>query len=161
MRTLARGFLAGAVATVGMSGLMFAGRRLGLLGRMPPEKITAHALDRLGISRSRKQQDVLASVVHIGFGAGAGALFAPLARAARLPLSRPLQGALFGTAVWAVSYRGWVPALGIMPPPGRDRPGRPEVMLAAHWVYGALLGWLSITAMPRSIATATVSRAPS
>ena len=142
IESLARGAAAGAVATLGMSALMFAGRRSGLLGRMPPEKITAHALDRLGIARSRETQDVLASILHIGFGAGAGAAFEPLRRAARLPLPAAVQGAAFGTFVWAVSYAGWVPALGIMAPPDRDRPGRPAVMLAAHWVYGALLGLL-------------------
>ena len=29
-----------------------------------------------------------------------------------------------------------------MPPPERDRPGRPEAMLAAHWVYGGVLAML-------------------
>lgn len=144
---MARGFGAGAVATVGMSALMFAGRRTGLLGRMPPEKITSRALNALGVERSRREQDAAAAVLHVGFGAMAGALFAPALRALRLPLSPMLQGAAFGTLVWAVSYAGWIPALGIMPPPSRDRPRRPEVMLAAHWVYGGLLGWLCSRAL--------------
>ncbi|HEX6547421.1 MAG TPA: DUF6789 family protein [Candidatus Dormibacteraeota bacterium] len=139
---MVRGAAAGAAATVGMSALMFAARRAGLLGRMPPERITARALNRLGISRTRTQQDMMASALHIGFGAGAGALFMPLA--ARAPVNRVLLGLLYGTAVWAVSYMGWVPALGIMAPPSKDRPGRPQTMLAAHWVYGALLGLGSV-----------------
>jgi len=122
---------------------MAAGRRAGLLGRMPPERITARLLNELGVKRSRQTQDAVATVMHLGFGAAAGALFEPLRAALRLPVPAPLQGAVFGTAVWAVSYMGWVPALGILPPPGRDRPGRPEVMLGAHWVYGVLLGLLS------------------
>jgi Family of unknown function (DUF6789) len=121
---------------------MYSGRQAGLLGRMPPEKITSRALNRLGIERGRTEQDVAASILHLGFGAAAGALFDPLLRGLRLPLSPVLQGVAFGTLVWAVSYAGWVPALGIMPSPRRDRPGRPQVMLAAHWVYGACLGWL-------------------
>ena len=50
--------------------------------------------------------------------------------------------ALFGIAVWAVSYAGWVPKLGLMQPPSRDRPGRPTAMILAHLVYGATLGAL-------------------
>ena len=134
-----RGLAAGALATVGMSALMFAGRRAGLLGRMPPEKITARALNRLRVHRTRGTQDALASLLHLAFGAGAGAAFELARRRARLPLPALIQGLAFGTAVWTVSYAGWVPALGIMQPPQQDRPGRPAVMLAAHWVYGGLL----------------------
>ena len=56
------------------------------------------------------------------------------------PISPLLQGIVFGSAVWFVSYMGWVPALGLMPPPHRDRPGRQLVMVLAHWIYGATLG---------------------
>lgn len=149
--------------TLGMSALMLAARRAGLMGRMPPEKITARALDSLGIRRSREQQDLLASLFHIGFGAAAGALFCPAQRALRLPLSPLLQGIAFGTGVWAVSYAVWVPALGIMAPPTRDRRARPQMMLAAHWVYGALLGALCAsppapsTSWPRSMAASTAA----
>jgi len=47
---------------------------------------------------------------------------------------------LAASLVWFVSYQGWVPALGLLPPAHRDRPGRPATMLIAHWVYGATLG---------------------
>ena len=42
-----------------------------------------------------------------------------------------------------VSYSGWLPALHLMPPPEQDRPGRQPSMVAAHVVYGAVLGALS------------------
>lgn len=51
-------------------------------------------------------------------------------------------GVVFGTAIGAVSYAGWVSALGIMPRPHNDRPGRQPSMLLAHWVYGATLAKL-------------------
>ena len=151
MDAVLKGAAAGAVATIGMSGLMAVGRATGWLGRMPPEKITARALDALHVSRSREGQDALATVLHLAFGAGAGALFEPLRRAARVPVPAPLLGAAFGTLVWGVSYAGWIPALGIMPPPRRDRPGRPAVMLAAHWVYGGLLGALVSVGRPEDL----------
>jgi hypothetical protein len=139
----ARGFAAGALATVGMSVLMFAARRAGVLGRMPPERITSHFLDRFHVRRRKQTQDLLAAILHIGFGAAAGAAFGVACPRVRAPLPGLLQGLLFGTAVWTVSYFGWVPALGIMPPPPRDRPGRPETMLAAHWIYGGMLALLT------------------
>jgi hypothetical protein len=43
-------------------------------------------------------------------------------------------------SVWALSYQGWVPALGILPPASRDQPGRQWTMVAAHVVYGVVLG---------------------
>ena len=141
MRGLVRGTLAGVVATGVMSLLMLGARRAGLLGAMPPQKITARLLDRAGGSRSRETQDAAATALHFGFGGGAGALFG--ATAARLPLPPVLTGIAFGAGVWFVSYSGWVPALGIMPPPERDRPGRPQTMLLAHLVYGGVLGALS------------------
>ena len=54
-----------------------------------------------------------------------------------------LTGVLYATGIWLVSYQGWVPALGIMPPASGDRRGRVVTMLAAHWVYGAALGTLA------------------
>jgi len=77
---------------------------------------------------------------HLAFGAAAGALFALGAR--RLP-ARPMRlaaGGLYGLMVWAVMYRRVLPALGLMPNPRRDRFGRPGTMIAAHIVYGGVLG---------------------
>jgi hypothetical protein len=124
-----------------MSGVMIAAQRLGLMGEMPPEKITARLLDRAGWkSRSRRSQDLLSALLHLGFGGAGGALFALAERRPHPPLPTVPAGILFGCAVWLVSYQGWVPALRIMAPPSRDRPGRPQAMLAAHLVYGAVLG---------------------
>jgi hypothetical protein len=47
---------------------------------------------------------------------------------------------VYATAVYAISYLGWIPALNLMPAAGEDRPGRSVTMLVAHWVYGATLG---------------------
>jgi hypothetical protein len=147
---IAGGALAGAIATGPMSAVMLAAKRAGLMGKMPPEKITDRLLDRIGWgSRSKETQDVLASLLHVGFGAAAGSVFSAVERGLRLPGPPVLLGMLFGAGVRLVSYRGWVPALGIMPPPERDRPGRPQSMLVAHLVCGAALGLL--VGRPRGI----------
>lgn len=136
-----RGALAGTVATVLMSGLMLAGQRAGLLGQMPPEKITARSLHRLKLRPDKRQTRAAAAGAHLAFGVAGGSIFAVLVR--RGPAgSRVVQGLVYATGIWAVSYLGWIPALGLMAPAHRDRPGRPQVMLAAHLVYGAALGLL-------------------
>lgn len=141
MRTLIRGFLAGAAATLPMSFFLWTTRQLGLLGTPPPRKISGRLLGEFGIHRpSRGTETVTMSALHIAFGAGAGAFFALLFRLTGRRSAGWLQGIAYATAVWGVSYYGWVPGLGIMPPPDRDRPGRPRSMLLAHWVYGSVLG---------------------
>ena len=133
---------AGIAATAVMSGAMFAAQKAGLLGEMPPRKITAAALDAMHIRRTRREEKAATALTHFGFGAGCGALFSLLGRRDKPSGRAVLEGALFGTAVWAVSYKGWVPALRIMPPPERDRPGRPTSMVIAHWIFGGVLAAL-------------------
>ena len=144
VRDTARGAAAGALATVVMSAFMLAAQRAGLMSKLPPKRITEAALDATGARAATGERtlNVLSAAAHVGFGAAAGALFGLGHRSLRLPIHPAIQGALFGTGVWTVSYMGWVPALGIMPPAHRDEPGRPEAMLVAHWIYGAALGAL-------------------
>jgi hypothetical protein len=142
LTAILRGSVAGLAATAAMSGVMFAARRAGLMGKMPPERITEAGLNVLGIHTSERTENVLSSLAHMGYGAGGGALFAAIDRAGRLPASGPIAGAIFGLAIWVVSYAGWIPAFGIMPAPQRDRRRRPTSMILAHLVYGSTLGLL-------------------
>ena len=140
MKRLLRGAVAGAVATAPMSAVMVGAKKFGLMGGMPPEKITAKILKRSGNRPSSQQQDALATVFHFAFGTAAGAAFgvvAPKRLVARVPL-----GVAYGASIWGVSYMGWVPAFGIMPPSHRDRRDRQVVMFAGHLVYGAVLSIL-------------------
>jgi hypothetical protein len=137
------GGLCGVVATVVMSVAMLGARRAGLIEDLPPELITLAALDGAGAHKpDERTQDALAALLHMGFGSAAGALFGLSYRLARLPIPAVAQGVVYGGLVWLASYAGWVPALGIMPPPARDEPRRPVVMVLAHWVYGGVLGAL-------------------
>jgi hypothetical protein len=141
VKAILDGALGGAVGTVGMSGLMLAAGKTGLMGEQPPDKIAGAALDTAGVhARDEKEQDAAATLLHFGFGIGCGALFGLLHR--RLPFHVPgaLHGMFFAIVVWAASYQGWIPALGIMPPASKDRPDRQRVMFVAHLLYGALLG---------------------
>ncbi len=150
-RAVVRGTGAGLLATVAMSGAMLALQKLGAMGRMPPQIITDNALAAAGAKNEtpRPVEKAAGVLLHFGFGAVAAALF-ELARTEKTrrtswfrstPAKRPpyAAGIAFGGLVWTVSYMGWVPALGIMPPAHRDRPGRPLAMILAHVVYGASL----------------------
>jgi len=141
LRAILDGALGGVVGTAGMSAFMLAAGKAGLMGEQPPDKIARAALDALGVHEpDKKSQDALASLLHLGFGMGCGALFGLLHR--RLPFRAPgaLHGMLFACVIWAASYQGWIPGLDIMPPASEDRPDRPRVMLLVHLVYGAILG---------------------
>ncbi len=140
MKRLLRGVAAGTLATLLMSAVMVVAKRLGFTGGLPPEKVTAKLLNQAGIHRSAEQQDALATALHFGFGAGAGAAFALVAP--RPAWVRVPAGMAYGGAIWGVSYLGWIPAAGIMPPADRDRHDRQAVMLAGHLVFGAALGVL-------------------
>lgn len=139
-RALRDGAVAGLVATATMSTVMLAARRLGLMGEPPPQRIADAALEAVGQRRSPAWlRKGLAVTGHFGFGAALGTACALAHRRYPAPLAPIPRGLIVGSIVWFGSYQGWVPALGIMPPARRDRPGRPATMLAAHWVYGATL----------------------
>lgn len=142
--TIIDGAIAGAVATLFMSAFMLASRRFGVRGKLPPQKITEAAVRQVEPETKASSVKALSVINHFAFGMGAGALYAW--GQGRLPINAPpvARGIGFGLLVWSASYFGWVPALGIMPPAHRDRPGRAEMMAAAHVVYGAVLGKLTV-----------------
>lgn len=142
LRTAARGAVAGVAATGLMSAFMLASQRLGFEGEQPPEAIVEAALDAADVPRSETAENLLASLAHLGFGMSCGAVYALLRRWLDTPGPETGHGVGFGLAIWAASYKGWIPALGILPPPERDRTDRQRTMIAAHVVYGAVLGAL-------------------
>lgn len=131
-----RGGVNGALATVGMSAFLLGAQQLGLLGKQPPRII----VESLAPEATEEETRPTSIVAHFGYGAAAGAAYQLLARAVRPTAT---SGAAYGLAVWAASYEGWLPWLGILPPAHRDRPGRRWTMVAAHLVYGATLGALT------------------
>ncbi len=139
---LRRGAGAGLVATVVMSAVMLAADKSGATPQPPPQRITDHLLHRAGSRPSRGLRRALGTAAHVGFGAGAGAAYAAVQGKARLLGPPAASGVGYGLGVWASSYAGWIPALGALPPPDEDRPGRVRTMVIAHIVYGAVLGAL-------------------
>lgn len=136
---LLRGAAAGTVATAPMSVLMLGAGKLGLMGEQPPEAIARRALaEATGTEPGSPASQALAVLAHVAFGAGSGAAYAALPRPARVPA--PVAGTAFSLAVWAASYRGWVPRIGALPHAEHDRDDRVAAMVAAHVLFGAVLG---------------------
>jgi hypothetical protein len=130
---LLSGLGSGLAATGVMSVAFGIGRLVGAIDRLPPRRI----VDRLLPSLPGPARGPLEWVLHFGYGGAAGAAYAAVAR----PETRGvLTGSLFGLAVWAGGYEGWVPMIGALPPAHRDRRGRALTILLAHVVYGGALG---------------------
>jgi uncharacterized membrane protein YagU involved in acid resistance len=136
-KRIVAGAISGAVATVVMTGWMVAGDATGPYGEQPPKRLVRRLARCAGVPAGRRGAGtrLATAVAHLGFGAGSGALYAAV-----VPRSSVPRGAAFGLGVWAASYLGWIPALGLLPPPHRDNPRRAWTMATAHLVYGAVLG---------------------
>lgn len=81
-------------------------------------------------------RNTVAVAAHFAYGVAGGAIYASFQP------KRPgvTTGLAYGALVWAAGYEGWLPAMGILPPAHRDKPGRALTMLAAHLLYGGVLG---------------------
>jgi hypothetical protein len=144
-RTLARGVRdagIGAIATVPMSAVMLAGQRLGWMREQPPEHVTGRAIEEVaGDGVPERHLDVAGAAVHVAFGALFGAAYGWLGR--RMRSTPPMGlGVTFAIAIWALSYRGWMPAIGVLPPEQRGARAT-AVMVSAHVAYGLALGRLA------------------
>ena len=143
LERLAAGAVAGFVATAPMTLVMDRmHRRLPVTRRqaLPPRIVTREAAESVGADRqlSSRELNGLALLAHFGYGAACGATYAALIPRSRVP--HPVGAMGWGLAVWAGSYLGWLPALGLHPPATREPRDRNGLMIAAHAVWGAAAG---------------------
>src|SRR4030095_17099205 len=73
---------------------------------------------------------------HFRCGAADGAVYGALPWTRRNLTS----GVLYGLAVWAGSYGGWLPAAGLAAPLGRRTKEHIGLMVLAHVMWGSVLG---------------------
>jgi hypothetical protein len=135
MNALVRGGLAGIGGTGAMTAVM-AARRMAGLRRLPPQVITEGVTQKAGL-RSDLPEPVFNLgwlAAHFGFGSSTGAGYA-LARRF-LPKHAFFAGLLWGSAVYAVSYLGLMPGLGLYPEPRADARTRTLALIVAHAVFG-------------------------
>ena len=142
-QALLKGALAGFVATLPMTTFMLATQRL-LPKRqqyeLPPEMITKELAHRAHIRHHLNKQLILSATTasHFGYGAAMGAAYGPLQK--WVPLPTIVQGVLYGLLVWAASYLGLLPLLGISASGHREPMRRNLMMIVAHIVWGASMG---------------------
>jgi hypothetical protein len=129
------GAIAGIAGTLAMTAAMSRlHRRLPNADRYPltPREI----VDSVAVQTDVPLQDAtaldLTTVGHFTYGAACGSLIAAIN-----PRIGPLAGALAGTGVWAASYLGWIPAVGILEPATLHPRRRNALMIAVHMMWGA------------------------
>ncbi|UOF02512.1 DUF6789 family protein [Bdellovibrio reynosensis] len=145
MNTILRGIWASVMATGSMTLTLFGYfKKLPFLQKapLPPALLSEDVVAKTGISKflnSQKQQQVT-MVSHFGYGAAAGVVYAFLAE--KIPGSNPLvKGAAFGLAVWAASYYGLIPGLGLASAGARMTKQRNLMMAVSHVVWGSSLAF--------------------
>ncbi|MFN8024811.1 MAG: DUF6789 family protein [Acidimicrobiia bacterium] len=131
------GAQAGLTATTAMTAALVAVERLGGVHPSTPRLVTEEVVPGAEHAPGPLARG-LTSLTHHAFGAAGGALFALVAP--HLPGPRVVKGLGFAAVVMLVSYEGWVPALGILPPQHEQPAPRALALAAGHAVYGVVLG---------------------
>lgn len=143
MKIALAGAIGGVLGTVAHTVVMFTWFRF--LPRreqypLPPREITTQALHRAGWAHSLGEtgQRLATWAGHFTYGALGGMLFAPFVP--RQKYRATASGCLYGVAVWAASYQGWIPMLGLLKPASEHPPARNAMMIAAHLAWGSVTG---------------------
>ncbi len=128
---------AGSIGTVPMTLFMLGAHRL-LPGwqkyALPPEKLTEEVAERANIELDKPQLLGASLVAHLGYGASMGSLYNMFARRVETPAV--VKGAVFGVAVWAASYLGWLPAANFSEAASEEPMKRNMLMIGAHIIWG-------------------------
>lgn len=108
--------------------------------RVPPREVTMGILHKVDADRHLDKEERLAAtgLSHFAYGASAGAPYGLIAKEDFR--SAVVTGPVWGLAVWAASYAGWLPAAGILPPPWHRSTRRNGLIIGAHLLWGTLLG---------------------
>lgn len=141
---LLSGAVFGAIATLPMTLAMIVIRRLlpkWNQGALEPHRVTSNVLQKLHITdaKTAESQTAATTIAHVGYGATSGALYAIVQRL--IPIHPIVRGLCFGLGLCGASYAGWVPALGILPSPAKRPMGRNLLLVAAHAIWGSVLGY--------------------
>jgi hypothetical protein len=134
VRRLLLGALAGVVGTAAMTAAMrILHRRLAEPERyaLPPREIVQRIVPDERGSEEDLRTATLAS--HFAYGAASGSFLA-LAQ----PSPGAATGALYGIAIWVVSYLGWIPSVGLLKAASLHPRRRNALMIGVHVVWGAV-----------------------
>lgn len=142
MNRFPRGLLAGTIATALMSIPIVAAKRVGFIRSIPPREVSQHIVEHTDsqLPAGSPAVDRLWPIAHVAYGAVCGVIFNRIRPV--LPESTFGAGALFGGAVWTISYGGYLPMLRLYPYPNRDAEQRILTMTLAHLVFGVSLAYV-------------------
>jgi len=125
-----------------MTVLRMTAHRAGWIQAMVPQAVEVWVKDKspLPVPRRIESHHVADQLLHLGYGAAAGAAYA----VARAGANRAAPGRAmeFGTAMWAFASFVLFPALKIARPAWRAAPREEVVNLAAHLLYGTVTEYL-------------------
>ncbi len=144
---LFQGGLTGLVATAPMSAAML------LMHRMlpphekqplPPRQITMQVARKARVAHrlDRDERKAATLAAHYSFGTAMGSLYGAACNQGLRP--GVSTGMLYGLCVWAGNYLGILPALGLLSRATKHPPRRTLLMIAAHLVWGAVVGLLML-----------------
>ncbi|MDK3258722.1 DUF1440 domain-containing protein [Blastococcus capsensis] len=109
-----------------------------------PEKAVEWAEQEAGRpdALSGKSEKGAALAAHLAYSAAAGAGYG-LVRSALQRVPPPAAGAVFGLTVWAVSFEGLLPAIGVMQRTTEHPPKRWPAPLMGHTIFGVVTAVLA------------------
>ena len=141
-KRILQGAIAGLTATAPMTAAMEAGAdKLPKRERypLPPRIITTRIARQVGVAVDEDDDAIKIATIaaHFGYGAAMGAIYSAITPP---KYTGPTTGVAFGLGVWAGSYLGALPALGILTPATEHPARRNLLMIAAHVVWGSALG---------------------
>jgi uncharacterized membrane protein YagU involved in acid resistance len=137
---LVAGCLAGLGATIPMTAVML------VLHYLLPQRRKV-PLEPLQVSQkllaagdvepvTQEGANAVAAIAHLSFGATCGMVRPPLRQ---IVGRRATRGPYYGLMIYAASYAGWLPMLGILRPPQRRPWQRNVILLASHLTWGIAL----------------------
>jgi len=145
MNGLVAGAVAGFVATIPMTLAMKAMHEMLPEEEkypLPPRLIVENAEQAAGVEEKLDEKDEhrLTLASHFAYGTATGAIYGAAMNAMDAE-PNAMNGVAYGLGVWTASYLGLLPAVGLLAPATEHPARRNALMIAAHVVWGASLGW--------------------
>lgn len=143
MNTVQNGIWSGILATGPMTLAMFSMQRSlpeSEKSPLPPATLTFESTKLVAKKVSPSARADLTMLSHFAYGISCALIYSA---AQKLAPKAPaiVKGGVFGLGVWAISYLGWTPLAGFRASAPNMPARRNAMMIAAHLVWGAALGY--------------------
>ncbi len=144
LKSAAFGAVSGCLATIPMTATMTMAAGYSALPQnehdsLPPRQITMKLAQAVGVVHKMDELERVeaTAATHFAYGTLMGGVFGALVRGRVRPDVE--TGIAFGLTVWAGSYLGLLPALGLLSPATQHPTNRNLLMMGAHVVWAAAL----------------------